>query len=76
MFDATLSEWKYRVEHILSTENLDGLEDFEAHFVPSELQVAISFIANDIIHSLNIETKDLIEKYGGRDNFRKLYYPR
>lgn len=74
LFDATLSEWKYRVEHNLSTENLDGLEDFEAHFVASELQTAISFIANDIIPALNIETKDLIEKYGGRDNFLKLYY--
>jgi hypothetical protein len=74
MFNATLSEWKYRVEYNLPTENLDGLEDFEAHFVPSELQEAISFIANEVIPALNNEPRGLIEKYGGPDNFFKLYY--
>ena len=74
MFNATLSEWKYRIENSLPTENLDGLEDFEAHFVPLELQGVISFIANDVIPALNSEPRGLIEKYGGRDNFLKLYY--
>lgn len=74
LFEATLSEWKYRVEHELSEDGLDGLEDFEAHFVPSEIEDVISFIENEIVPALSNETQNLLEKYGGRANFLELYY--
>ena len=74
LLEATFSEWKYRVENDLPEDGLEGLEDFESHFVPSEIKDVISFIENEVIPALNNETQNLIDKYGGRDNFQTLYY--
>lgn len=74
LFNATLTEYGFRVEHDLSTEDLDGVDDLEAHFIPQEIRDSIIFIDNELIPALNNETLNLIEKYGGRDNFYKLFY--
>ncbi|MBO9674362.1 MAG: hypothetical protein J7577_13020 [Sphingobacteriaceae bacterium] len=73
-FNATLTEYAFRAEHDLSTGDLDGVDDLEAHFIPQEIRDSIIFIDNELIPALNNETLNLIEKYGGRDNFYKLFY--
>jgi len=74
LLEATLSEAAYRFENELPSGGLDGLEDFEAHYVRSDLQEVIFFIENDLIPALNNETQNLLVKYGGRANFVDLYY--
>lgn len=49
-------------------------EDFEAHFVPSEIQEVILFIENDLIPVFNNENKNLIDHYGGVSNFVDLWF--
>ncbi|CAH0288633.1 hypothetical protein SRABI27_03999 [Pedobacter sp. Bi27] len=73
-FNATISEWNYRVEHDLPEGDLDAIDDLEVHFIPKEIRETIIFIDNELIPALNNETLNLIEKYGGRDNFYKLFY--
>lgn len=73
VFDATLSEWAYRVDYDLPENNLTS-EDIEAHFVPSEILEAIVFLENELIPALNNETTDLLMQYGGISNFLDLYY--
>jgi hypothetical protein len=73
LFEATISEWKFRVEHELPLENLES-KNREAHFIASEIQDSIIFIENDLIPALNNETQDLLKQYGGKSNFIKLYY--
>jgi hypothetical protein len=74
LFDATLSEWGYRVNYDLPDGGLDGIDDLEAHFVPAKIQEAIAFIDEELVPALNEEPQDLFAKYGGgEDNFRTLY---
>ncbi|GAA3734905.1 hypothetical protein GCM10022422_17270 [Flavobacterium ginsengisoli] len=73
LFEATISEWKYRVEYDLPEDNFTSDDDI-AHFQISEITEAIEFIEDILIPSLNNETKDILLKYGGKSNFVKLYY--
>ncbi len=73
LFDATLSEWAYRVNYDLPEGGLDGDDDLEAHFVPAEIQEAIAFIDDELIPALNNEQEDLLVKYGGEDHFLELF---
>lgn len=73
LMEATISEWKYRVENELSEGSLTS-DDDEAHFVPLEIQEVITFLDNDLIPALNNETQDLLVQYGGKSSFVNLYY--
>lgn len=73
LFEATISEWKYRAEYELPLENLAS-NNRETHFIPSEIQDTIVFLENDLIPTLNNETQDLLKQYGGKANFVNLYY--
>lgn len=73
LFDATMSEWKFRVEYELPKGGLTS-DDEEAHFVPLEIQEVITFLENDLIPALNNEIQDLLDQYGGKSNFINLYY--
>lgn len=73
LFDATISEWKYRVEYELPIGNLIS-ENYEAHFIPSEIEETITFLENDLIPALNNEIPNLLIQYGGISNFLDLYY--
>ncbi|MEN0055011.1 MAG: hypothetical protein AAGC65_15160 [Mucilaginibacter sp.] len=73
MFDATQSEYYYRVNYDLPEGDLTDL-DRQAHFVVADVQQVVSFIQNKLIPSLNTEPIGLLEKYGGRDNFYDLFY--
>ncbi|MFH6943591.1 hypothetical protein [Flavobacterium sp. FlaQc-50] len=72
LFDATLSEWTYRVDYDLPEGNLTS-DNQEAHFVVSEIQEAIAFIKDDLIPALNNEKQDLLNQYGGISNFINLH---
>jgi hypothetical protein len=72
LFDATLSEWAYRVDYDLPEGDLTS-DDREAHFKVSEIQEAIIFLQNDLIPALSNERQDLLEQYGGISNFIHLY---
>lgn len=72
LFDATLSEWAYRLDYDLPIGSLTPVDE-EAHFVLSEIQEAIIFLENDLIPALNSETLDLLIQYGGITNFINLY---
>jgi hypothetical protein len=73
LFDATISEWKYRAEYELSTGSLTP-DHTEAHFTVSEVQEVVSFLENDVVPALNAETQDILAQYGGKSNFINLYY--
>ncbi|MCD9575457.1 hypothetical protein [Flavobacterium soyae] len=73
LFEATISEWKYRVEYELPLENLES-KNREVHFIPSEVQDSIIFLENDLIPALNNETQDLLKQYGGKSSFINMYY--
>jgi hypothetical protein len=73
LMDATISEWKYRVEYELPEGGLTS-DDEEAHFVPLEIQEVITFLENELIPALNNETQDLLVQYGGKSSFINLYY--
>lgn len=73
LFNATLSEWKYRVEHNIDKGDFDSDND-TAHFVPQEITASITFINNEVIQELTNETnEDLIDKYGGQANFETFF---
>ena len=73
LFDATMSEWGYRVDYDLPQNGLTSNDEM-SHFVPSEIQEAITFLQNEVIPALNNQTLDLLVQYGGKSNFINLYY--
>jgi hypothetical protein len=72
-FDATLTEFEYRIYYNLSIGDISD-DDSTAHFDTIDLQNAIAFIENQLIPTLNGESQDLLVKYGGIDNFYNLFY--
>ena len=71
LFDATMSEWAYKVNYELDLNEITD-SDINAHFVISEIQEAITFIEEELINALRSETQNLLIKYGGRSNFQKI----
>ncbi len=72
-FDATISEYHYRVNYELPRGNYSD-EDNHAHFVLNDLQEVILFLENQLLPSLNNENINLIVQYGGINNFIELFY--
>jgi len=70
LFDATMTEWAYRVNYDLDLTGITS-SDIGAHFVISDIQDAISFIDGDLINALESEKEDLLTKYGGKSNFEE-----
>lgn len=74
VFDATLSEWVYRVNYDISKEIYTSDNDI-AHFVPDDIQDAIKFIDSKVILTLENESFHFIlQKYGGQNNFENIVY--
>lgn len=73
LLEAGLTEYEYRWEYELP---LDGFtpDDEIAHFVPSDVEDVVVFLENELIPALNNEVKNLIEIYGGKKSFVKLFY--
>lgn len=72
LFDATSTEHGYRVDYDIPVDDLT-YDDLDAHFNIDDLQLAITFIEDQLIPALNNETQDLLEKFGGAANFHFLY---
>jgi len=68
LFDATLTEYEYRVEYKLPIGGLTD-EDYQAHFVPSDILDVLNFIDDELIPALTNENEDLLIKYGGNQGF-------
>ncbi|AYL97714.1 hypothetical protein [Mucilaginibacter celer] len=72
LLDATTSEYYYRLKRQLPVETL-VYDDWEIHFDPTDLNEVIMFIENDLIPTLESDEIDLMEQYGGWDNFITLF---
>lgn len=72
LINTTISEWSYRIENEIPLVDITN-DNYEVHFVISEINEVISFIESELINSLNSESKNLITKYGGNSNFVNLY---
>jgi hypothetical protein len=72
LFDATQSEFYYRIHHQLPEDNYTD-ENESAHFVVTDIVDIVQYIENELIPTLANETEDLITKYGGEENFCKLF---
>lgn len=75
LFDASMSESVYRLEYELDDDGL-SLDNWEAHYVYTDIQDIVPFINNEVIPALTAEPYDevLDDKYGGKNNFRNIYY--
>lgn len=73
LFDATISEYWYRCYYDLPRDNYTSEND-EAHFVITDLEEVIAFMDNELLPALNDESEDIINQYGGLDNFIELFY--
>ncbi|AKK71504.1 hypothetical protein [Chryseobacterium gallinarum] len=74
VFDATLSEWAYRVSYNIS-EGIYTSDNDIAHFVPADIQEAINFIDSQVIPTLENEFfNSILQKYGGQNNFENTVY--
>jgi hypothetical protein len=73
LFDATMSEWSFRINYDLPQNGLTSIDD-NAHFISSEIQEVIIFLEDDLVPALNNETQDLLVQYGGKSNFINIYY--
>lgn len=71
--DSTFSEYEYRIIYDLSVDTLDE-ESRTAHFIASEIQEIIEFLEQELIPSLENESRNLFEKYGSKENFYELFY--
>ena len=72
-FDATLTEYEYRVNYDMSTDGLTPHND-KAHFNEDEIHDVITFIENKLVPALHNEPQDLMEKYVSREHFYGLFY--
>lgn len=72
LINTTISEWSYRIENEIPLADITN-DNYEVHFVISEINEVISFIESELINSLNSESTNLITKYGGNSNFVSLY---
>lgn len=69
LFDATLSEWVYRVVYDLPRENYTSSDD-TSHFVVKDIQESIHFIDQNIIPALQNESLDsVLDTFGGKEFF-------
>jgi len=73
LFDATSTEYRFRIRYKLPTAGLTD-DDYDAHFISSEIMESFMFIDNELIPNLNSETEDLLKKYGGKSGFLAKYY--
>ncbi|WP_294230080.1 hypothetical protein [uncultured Chryseobacterium sp.] len=74
VFDATLSEWVYRVSYDIP-KGIYSSDNDTSHFIPIDIQESISFITNQIIPALQNESFDsILQKYGGQTNFENVIY--
>ena len=75
LFDATLSEWVYRVVYDLPQEGYTSDNDI-SHFVVKDIQESICFIDRAIIPALQNEPLDsVLDKFGGKEFFEdKVFY--
>ncbi|WP_188413463.1 hypothetical protein [Mucilaginibacter galii] len=72
LFYATTREYYYRVLNDLNTEGYSDVDD-TAHYEPQDIIDVIKFIEDELIPALNAEPTNLLAKYGGMENFVKLY---
>lgn len=69
LFDATLSEWVYRVVYDLPQEGYISSND-TSHFIANEIQESIHFIEHTMIPALENEQLDsVLDKFGGKEFF-------
>jgi hypothetical protein len=73
MLNCTLSEFFYRVNYDLPTEDLTYNDD-NSHFVKDNIRQVIAFIDTELIPALNSESQDLILNYGGEKAFFDSFY--
>jgi len=73
LFDATSSEYWYRIDYELDTNGISN-DDDTAHFEILELQQVVTFIDSSITKALSNEPQDLLVKYGGVKKFYDLFY--
>ncbi|HCN47964.1 MAG TPA: hypothetical protein DIT10_02495 [Chryseobacterium sp.] len=67
LFDATLSEWVYRVVYDLPQEGYTSDNDI-SHFVVKDIQESICFIDRAIIPALQNEPLDsVLDRFGGKE---------
>lgn len=73
LFNATLTEYRFRIRYNLPTNGIND-EDYDAHFDVSEIMESFIFIDNELIPNLDSEREDLLKKYGGNSGFLAKYY--
>ncbi|KQR67668.1 hypothetical protein [Pedobacter sp. Leaf176] len=73
LFDATSTEYRFRIRYNLPKVGFTE-DNYDAHFIRSEIMESITFIDNELIPNLNSETEDLLKKYGGNSGFLAQYY--
>jgi hypothetical protein len=71
-FDATQSEYHYRIRNNISLVGITENDDV-VHFNVTDLNELIIFFDSILIPALANETMDLIEKFGGRKKFCDLF---
>jgi len=69
---ATTTENYYRALNGLDTDGYSD-DDDTAHYEPQDIIDVIKFIEDELIPALNAEPTNLLAKYGGMENFVKLY---
>jgi len=63
-------EIAYRLENHLDIGHLDAFNNMLAHFDSGDIEESIQSITNQVIPSLQNETLNIWEKYGGFDNLK------